>query len=266
MNRFFKELNLSIPFQATYIAWTDYRNQITDLITNALEANQKILIIGAGNGLDLDYQRLKKYQVTLVDVDESSINKGMAFQNVLFDYIIEDVTGLPSEFYKALEKNPNLYPQIFNTYTLAYEFNHEDEYDAIIILPIYTQLLIPLFYQLEKHAEIHELMTFVGQRIQLFHRKLKALLKDNGTIIVFSDILEYDFTDKTALLLIDQQQDQNFLKEHVYQYIRGYGHGLGSYGLYDLREEMNSMNEHYLLWPFDTNRLMLVQHESFKKK
>lgn len=265
MNKFFKDLNQSIPFNHTFKAWSDYRNQVTDLILSYINQQDHVLIIGAGNGLDLDYNRIKSYQITLLDVDETAIHKGMAFQNVTLNYLIKDITGLDALFYKRLEKTPGDYEQIIHDYTLKYVLDLEKQYDKIIILPIYTQLLIPIF-QVNPKADISKLMTFVGQRIQLFHQKMQSILNTKGQLIVFSDILEYNFKEKDALIILDQQNNQAFLKDHVYSYIRGYGHGLGTYGLYDLREDMTSIYEYYLLWPFSKERLLLVQHEVFEQK
>ena len=89
---FLSNMNITQRFniqlnQSTYDrfdAWKDYRKQLTSWVLFALgsKKNQSILVVGAGNLGDLDLQSFKEHQLHFLDIDLSSVKKGVMRQQI----------------------------------------------------------------------------------------------------------------------------------------------------------------------------------------
>lgn len=271
IEQFNKQVNASYDPEIAYQRWTDYRLQLRQFIEPVIEPGQKILIIGAGTCNDLDLSLFASCDLTLLDIDEEAVKLGTARQG--FDgycLVTSDVTGLSAsdfhiEILKAIEGNKM--KDFLDGYRQHYGFNLDKQYDLILVLPIYTQLIIPQYLPLviEKPDALQALMQFTGERIQFLHQILRKHLSDHGQIISISDLMEYPTDHEAAKYLMAHQEDKAILESHFEDYTAHFGLGLGAYGLSELAEEMRVIRSDFFIWPFDDERLFLVKGQVYTK-
>lgn len=261
MNKAFNnQVNRSINSDQVFKAWKSYREAIMSFIG---QRTGRILVVGAGNCFDLDLKAFKDSQLTLLDIDEAAMIAGMARQDVVFQTISMDLTGLPESFYHGFKEavNGNRLEAYIEDLTPDFDYELED-YDCIIVMPIYTQLILPLVLDLviSNQANLELTMQFIGALIQMINNKLISHTKE---IIVFSDLIEYERDSEEGRYLNHHQDHKIILETHVIDYLSQYGHGLGSFGQADLMKNMATISD-YFVWPFDENRIILVKGEKGK--
>lgn len=268
---FNKKNNKSYDQVAAFDAWEDYRLKVSSYIKPLLKNESRVLIIGAGACNDLNLEIFSECQVTFLDIDIDSVELGLKKQNFSnYKLIEDDILGLDKTPFMAKLSNgmkKKKIKPIFSSFREQYNFELDEIYDLIIILPIYTQLLLPQLYAsiMKSDTLIQETMQFIAERIQYFHATIHEALEDSGQIIAFSDLLEYDRKTEEAAYLLAHKDHSIILAKHYEDYLASYGHGLGSYGLLDLAEEMLLQNEDYFIWPFSEDRLLLVKGNIYKK-
>ncbi|HOO44042.1 MAG TPA: hypothetical protein PKU69_03130 [Bacillota bacterium] len=87
------------------------------------------------------------------------------------------------------------------------------------------------------------------------------MIKDNGNLIVVSDIFEF----QTSSSLYAQLKTVDDLDDYHKKYIDTYGLGLGDYGLEDMNSKAKRISSKWLEWPFTKNMAIFVKVELFVK-
>lgn len=274
-----QQLNKSYNASESYIRWTDYRNRLFQTYGKYLDDISAFMIAGAGfcNDINLKEVAGRVNEVTLLDIDMESMKTGIMNQKVKEDKIVmmeEDLTGLDNDhfFEKVIHMlqadDLNGIRRYFSDETILLDdLKLKSRYDGIMISSIYTQLLLTqysfLLGQLIKEDEftdyLEPFMFFISKVIQKVNSALLRHIKENGIIICFSDILEYDNNDIQLMMLGDNIDNPEIISSFVQDYTDKYGHGLGSFGILDMEEQMNLIDYSWHLWPFDENRTMLVK-------
>lgn len=261
MNKEFNhQVNASMNSDQNFELWTDYRNAIMSFIA---DVQGKILIVGAGNCFDLDLKKFKGCDVTLLDIDKNAMISGMDRQGVSYNTIELDITGLPISFYSDFKTAVEYDRLEAYIESLEADFSFTlDDYDYIIVMPIYTQLILPMVIDLviSKQEDIDFTLGFIGMIIQMINHKLKSHAKH---LIVFSDLIEYGKSSEEGKYIWHHREHKIVLESHVGEYLNQYGHGLGSFGQADIMDNTTSITD-YFVWPFDENRILLVKGEKGK--
>ena len=251
-----KKLNSSYNVYEKYNSYKSYRKQVTDRIMSILSTDSSLLIVGAGNLSDLDLSALSKYEVTLLDIDEEAMKEGIKRQGLNlkdFTLIKGDLTGLETtDFFSNLD-------EMRDDYLLSPIKISLSQYDIIIVLPIYTQLLLPQLIEILGYERIQAYLPLIQNRIDVLNNFLREHLKPEGKVIAFSDVLEYDHSQEEYQYLKVHENNAMLLDDFYTQYLNTYGHGLGSYGLFEMSQKLNVFKEDYLIWPFSKERLMLIK-------
>lgn len=265
---FNKTLNKSYDVHEYYKMWATYRNEISHYIKTIDLDNKTVLVVGAGNCNDIDLKIFKQSHVTLLDIDQEAVEKGVIRQGMSldsFDIIEMDLLQLSDTFFDDFEKavNDKRMDDVLKLKEISYGL---DAYDIIIILPIYTQFILPQVLPLIVHDEglISEVMNYIGGKIVSVNQAIRRHLKEAGVICVLSDILEYEISSEAGKYLLAHSDHEIILAQHFESYLNSYGHGLGSYGQLEMLNSYRKLNEKYFVWQFDENRLLLVKGETGK--
>lgn len=265
--KFQTQVNQSFDLQKAFQDWKAYRKIITDYITNYLKPGHRVLIIGAGALNDIDLSAMSNQNLTFLDIDEESLAWGLDNQGGQGHIVLADITGLNDAFHAGLVSaiESDELESFLSAFRGAYDFSLSDTFDRIVILPIYTQLIMPQYLPyLKSQEQAHRLMQFIGERIQYLHAALRQALRPEGMIIALSDVLEYERNSEEASYLLAHKDNPMILENHFQQYLSYYGHGMGSYGLMELSEEMTLISQGITLWPFDDQRLFMVKMQTVK--
>jgi hypothetical protein len=273
--------------------WREYRNALTNhLLTIISNFNKSvnIIIIGNGNCDDIDLKRLneKANKLVLTDIDD------LALKSAIEKYQLESVDIIPMD-YLGFEDN-ELW-NMFLTNIIKLETNqykdylnkmfqqkkpspltkHINAYDYVIVSPIYTQLLLPVFLQQlsflkdinfeEKNLNyLKELfLKHLSKIIIEFNQNIFNLGNNNSYYTIISDVLEAeinsDFHNKADIAFNDNQMD--ILLD---EYREKYGYGIGDYGLENAKDFGNEINNFWLKWSFSSKRVLYVKISDYTKK
>lgn len=255
--------------ETTHQNWSTYRAELATYIKPHLKKD--ILIIGAGFCSDLDLSLFSESNVTFLDADIDPINEGCKqqdfsdYKTIKADILGLDQTPFMQKLKRGLEKK-KLRPTL-KAFREVYEFDLDQTYDLIIVMPVYSLMLLPQIFKSIRNSEdmIQEAMTFVAERIQLFHNILQGALNEDGKLLSFSDVIEYPASSKEAQEIIEADSQQT-LKNHYDTYINSFGHGIASYALHDLSEEMNEINGNFFIWPFTEQTVFMVKGGCYTNK
>jgi len=262
MEQFYSKLNSSYDVDMLYKRYENYRQEVSHIIKKQLKPRDSVLIVGPGNLNDLDLETFTDQPVHMLDIDLRSVEEGIRRQNHLIsDYrlIQGDITGLSkSGFYN----NFNLLQLDYDKIEFDFELN---QYDLIIILPIYTQILLPQLMMEVSYESLNAYLPLIQERINNFNSLLYRHLNEEGRLVIFSDVLEYKTDQEEAKYLIAHKNHKIILDDFFNSYLNTFGHGLGSYGILDASTKVRQNELGYLVWPFSDDRTMLVQWLSGKK-
>jgi len=277
-----------------------------------------LCVIAAGNLADVDYLSLQESSLTsvvLTDIDLKGMQEGYSYQNLekvshhltftlrAINYLGEESEDLIRTFLQEMHRQPQN-PQekiddlinklahsidkmttssITSLPVISQENHTVRGYDGVLVLPIYTQLL---FFQLD--VELHAVSCWQANRhyffsqmasiIERFNQWVVSLVKQGGSLLVFSDIIEEKLNEPemTEPEMTEPEKNESkstFLKateissqvvcKAIDTYEAMYGHGLGSYGLLNMAELASQQEEYYLSWRFDQERRFLVKGVRF---
>lgn len=268
---FNEQLNASYNKTSHYNNWIHHRSEVSKNISNLPLANKDVLIIGVGNANDIELSIFKDcHRTVLLDIDLESVKLGIERQhlNQVFELEHYDLTGLGGtnfiqDYLESLEAHND--EKVLSDYKNIYTPYDLGAFDVVIVLPVYTQLLLPQLLPFIKEPEaVSRLLTFIAYRIQMLNNQLRSSLKDHGSLCLFSDVLEYETNSEEAKYLTAHTEHKILLEQHFQNYVTSYGHGLGSYGLEEMSGEIRPAIEDFLIWPFDDKRMLLVKFQIHK--
>lgn len=279
--------------------WKTYRKDVTSYIlhflTNKNSEILKTLIIGAGNCDDIDLSMIQKTKshIYLSDVDSAALNHAVKsyqidkqkttilqteftglFDSLLWNDFVNNMLKLKTK--QEIDEELKRLQNRIKNYSFLKEY--QNQFDLIIVTPIYTQLLYQQLvvnlsvlesvnYSSELINHINDsFLHFMPTVIQQFNQNTIALLSNRGTLVVMSDI--YEVQNDTPLLqelheyIIQPEQLDSYQKK----YLEKYGYGFGDFGLYHLEETMNLKTYKWFEWPFSKEKTMFVKVEIFEPK
>lgn len=262
-----KTLNASYDADERYKMWEQYRNDISQFITKVSLIGKSVLIVGAGNLNDIELKIFESCQVTLLDIDVESVERGILRQGFSLDEftLIEgDLTGLNhTVFFEKLDETTTESLEAFKEVEIDI---HLETYDIIVVLPIYTQLLLPQLVKLNLTYEgLNIYLPLIQNRIEKVNALLRHHIKDKGFMIVLSDVLEYNARSEEGQYLNANRYQNIILEEFYNSYLENFGHGLGSYGIYEMNKFYRTVFKDFFVWPFDSKRIMLIEAQIMKK-
>lgn len=255
-----------------YKRWSLYRETLCDIILESLHLGKPVFIAGAGNLNDIAVKRILEItgKMLLTDIDVHAVISGLRLQKIESNGIEVkkiELTGLDnSEFFS--EVNGFIVKRDFirlRKYLETYNLNEEnycigERFDNVLLSPVYTQLLLPQFLDISaQNAAIEILMEFIGKVIHKVNKSILLLANTGARICIWSDILEYANDDPALSDIVSHISDEKWMDGMYESYLAMYGHGLGSYGILDMRKMVSVSSEKWLLWPFIESRTMLVK-------
>lgn len=294
LREFNKQLNSSDKNR--FYFWESYRRLLTDFIIDNIKSNldpvENVLIIGAGNCDDIDLFRLAKIvkNITLSDIDKSALNNvykkfNIDKKNIEVKEI--DYTGLDQNYeWNNLidiilkDFSQKTITELFKNITYVSvnnKLSFNQEYDCVIVSPIYTQLLYPQisanvnllrklnYPESSINLIINTFLNFIPQIINNFNKNISSLLKQKGLAIIISDIFETTKTSKSYQEIIKIIDDLPSIEKYHYDYQKKYGIGLGDYGLSNIEEYLNIIKFKWFEWPFSIDKSIFVKSEILKK-
>ena len=289
IEKFNNDVNNSGDLRRKYESWAEYRRNITDFIANSIENenNDSVIVFGAGecNDLDIAFLTKKFNKVVLTDIDIKSVAEGIKRQNIQenlkkkISIVQADYTGLREEgFFEVLseisserQKKEKIIQYIKSTIekvkTDKILSEHKGIYDAVIVLPTYTQLvytqmetMLRILYEYKIYTieDLNKILTAMHYSmpviIKNYNNLIISMTKGKGVLLVFSDAAE--ITDrKTAENIASKLGDKSFVESYLEKDFCEFG----ILGVNDLKLKSLIIHEEYRLWPFNDEKQYLVE-------
>lgn len=277
--KFYRTLNESVSTDDNFDRWFAYREDVTSYAVNSMWKNGSCFILGAGNLFDINLNKISENsdEIVLGDIDIASIYSGIAkYKKASNKTSVEmiDIAGMDRNrlFYNVHESISKNDSKKVLEYLQSYKYNTEYEtinYDNVFVSAIYTQLFIPQMLTLLNQQEnltteskqeiLDKSLAFSAKLITHVNDLVLKLAADDATVCAWSDVLEYENQDPALLDIKNHINDKNWIDSFYQSYIRDYGHGLGSYGIQDISDRLNRVEEKWLIWPFNKNRTLIVK-------
>jgi len=269
IKEFYYNINQSNDQNLQFKRWKNFREEKYNRMKNHI-INKDIIILGAGNCNDLDLKSIKSNVkgLTLADIDSTSIREGIKRHNLLeseIKIIENDFTGLGNNFYITFKKmvdnreNPDT---IFNKLSeIISDIDPKKiinkKYDVVVSTPIYSQLVYPTLISIIDQSNYREdkklrrkILDLMPSIIGNFNDFMLSISKDGAKIIVWADLMEFRTNDKI---------DKNNLANIYTNYIREYGIGIPGFGLIDIVEKIEIIENFWDIWPFSSEKKYLVK-------
>ena len=266
-------------------------------LVERLNDNQKVIVIGAGKMKDFSATFFVRRfdEVVITDVDMNSVIEAESKLN-LSDKDKKKITKIRIE-YTGFEKNAffqDFKERIINCRTFEkidqvlsskmeglenYRFlrDYENSGDLIYVSPIYTQLIYNQVLRecsvlrengypehMLKYIENVMLDKMVGV-INTFNDNIIKALKDDGYLMVLSDVFQLDKKSDFYLRVKNGIRSHEVMEEMYEGYKKKYGMGIGDYGLLNLDGKLKSYLSRWLIWPFDEKSSFVVKLKIYKK-
>jgi hypothetical protein len=266
-------------------------------LVERLNGNEKVIVIGAGKMKDFSATFFVRRfdEVVLTDVDMNSVIEAES-KLKLSDKDKKKITKIRIE-YTGFEKNAffqDFKERIINCRTFEkidqvlaskmeglenYRFlrDYENSGDLIYVSPIYTQLVYNQVLRecsvlrengypehMLKYIENVMLDKMVGI-INTFNDNIIKALKDDGYLIVLSDVFQLDKKSDFYLRVKNGIRSHEVMEEMYEGYKKKYGMGIGDYGLLNLDDKLKSYLSRWLIWPFDEKSSFVVKLKIYKK-
>jgi hypothetical protein len=270
-----------------------FRNQVDktlEIIIQSMSNKENACIIGAGQCRDFSlpiFIDLFNYTL-LTDIDEKTVLE-MVDTSSRLQFKQVEYTGFDSyRFFQdfkeqmnsskdilQIEQNINEKLEAIKQYTFLQE--HFGLMDLVYVSPIYSQLV---YQQILQECNLLRLSGFPEENIRhieslmldkminvidQFNNNIVSLLKDEGHLIVLSDIFELEHGSMFHKRIANEINNIEMMNSIHKEYVGQYGMGLGDYGLYNLDKKMHEINSKWLLWTFTEKRSYAVKLKIYIK-
>ncbi|WP_375533282.1 hypothetical protein [Paenibacillus terreus] len=195
--------------------WVKFKNMYRDYFSVVLSRNNvvtnKALILGAGNGNDIDISFFEEHfqEIVLVDIDEEALDRfiSKATQPEKFRKVVIDLSGLAGKLTPAIfEKSQKKLIEYVERLKPTHDFSQlkDEKFDFIFSSNFITQLLYPYFTNMLLIKGRVPGPNILAPLSKLSHRVIKGLLSHihslldpHGVFIHSSDMVELT-VDKTT--------------------------------------------------------------------
>ena len=284
------------PHESRY--FQDKINLLLKTFFEQLEEHDRACVIGAGNLTDFSVKEFLRvfHAVTLTDIDEISMKRALSFQRFSrqefkrVEVLKVEYTGFEEQdlfasfkerFVNCLskEKIEQVVEHIFNA-AKDYQFLKDSfgMFDFVYVSPIYTQLL---YHQISHLVDqlIHSgypeplgryikevVLQQMPDMIDRFNNNVISLLKDNGSMMVLSDVFELKHNSGFYRRVKNGIKNFDVMEEIYEGYKKKYGMGLGDYGLYNLDDKLHQHISRWLIWPKDDEESYIIKLKIYNQK
>ncbi|MBN1777152.1 MAG: hypothetical protein JW811_03435 [Clostridiales bacterium] len=290
---FNRDVNQSGDLLAKYRDWSGYRVQVSALIGEAFARNPKTgkaLVTAAGtlNDIDLRFLCSKLAMLTLSDADTDGMEQGIARQGLSdaergkIEIHKTDYTGANgSDFFGKLETLVNrevsaaeiadYLKTAMSALADAPAQVFTERCPLVISCPVYTQLLytqIEVFLRLlfeaglYSHDDLNCILNAAYGAMPGILRRYNAMLlsacEPGGLLVLLSDIIEMNRDGEAYRKARQAAKDGCLDVQKAEAMTAQYGSELSIIGRGDFRLKTETLQEKYLLWPFDENKAYLV--------
>ncbi len=267
-------------------------------LVERLNDNKIAIVIGAGKMKDFSATFFVRRfdEVVLTDVDMNTVIEAEGKFN-LSEKDKKKITKIRIE-YTGFEKNAffqDFKERIINCRTFGkidqvissklrgledYRFlrDYEGSGDLVYVSPIYTQLVYNQILRecsvLRENGYPEHMLKYIEntmldkmvQIIDTFNDNIIRTLKDDGYLIVLSDVFQLDKKSNFYLRVKNGIRSHEVMEEMYEGYKKKYGMGIGDYGLLNLDEKLKSYLSRWLIWPFDEDSSFVVKLKIYKKR
>ncbi|HPJ01891.1 MAG TPA: hypothetical protein PKU80_03530 [Candidatus Limiplasma sp.] len=290
---FNRDVNQSGDLLRKYAAWSGYRARVAALIGDALAQHPAIdraLVLAAGNLNDIVLHFLcgNLRSLTLSDADTDAVERGIDRQSLSegerakIQIVQADYTGAAQAgFFDALEKRVR---QQATAQELAHHIQAalavlaaapiqkvEQPYPLVVSCPVYTQLLytqievfLKLLYEAQRYSydDLNLILNAAYGEIPGILTRYNTMLCNacapDGRIVLLSDMVEMDIGGKAYCQAQQAAANGQINAQDAVALIAEYGSELAQIGREDFRKRTQTIQEQYLLWPFDESKAYLV--------
>jgi hypothetical protein len=284
---FYRSLNVTRQYQKQYQHFKDLN---TMDLSKLIEAHhvQSFCMIGAGNLEDFHIKPVFSLlsRVLLTDIDKKSVDDAVEKADVAHSNLqIKQVeyTGVQqtklldsfelelSQRKSVIEVEQFINQMITKLNKTSFLDDEKGKFDLVYISPIYTQLLFyPLTMVLDEmirkgfskalgEQAKSSLLQGMVAILSHFNQTIQSLIKNQGLLVVLSDVFELKHTDE-MFQTIEKNIDDFDKIERIYQdYVNSYGMGLGDYGLYDVSSHMKTVSSEWIVWPKNNSESYIVK-------
>jgi len=102
--------------------------------------------------------------------------------------------------------------------------------------------------------------------IDRFNHNLLGLLKEEGSMMVLSDVFELEQSSGFYRRVKNSIKNYDVMEEIYEGYKKKYGMGLGDYGLYNLDDKMQTIVSRWLIWPKNEESSYIVKLKIYNYK
>ncbi len=295
---FNRDLNTSLKHNSKD---TDAFRLQVDLILKSLverlSDKEKVIVIGAGKMKDFSATFFVQSfdEVILTDIDMISVNESVNDLNIS-EKDKKKITKIRIE-YTGFEKNSffkDFKERIINCRTFEkidqvitskldgldnYHFlkDYQNSGDLVYVSPIYTQLVYNQVLRecsiLRENGYPEHMIKYIENImldkmvhiIDKFNENIISSLKDDGYLLVISDVLQLDNKSDFYLRVKNGIRSHEVMEEIYTGYKDKHGIGIGDYGLLNLDEKLKSHLSRWLIWPFDESTSFVVKLKIYKK-
>ncbi len=271
----------------------EFRTQV-DLVLRSVIRNMstkdQVIVIGAGkcNDFSLPIFIEEFNQVILTDIDEESMHEcsrkrpNLEFRQV--EYTGFDKVDFFCDFKERIVTTQDyskidqiIEQKLEGLENYRFLIDQEGLSDMVYVSPIFTQLVYTQIMlecsELRAHGYPEHLLKYVENKmldempkiIDRFNENLKFLLKDDGYLVVLSDIFELENGTEFFQRVKNGIKNKDVMDEIYEGYQRKYGYGLGDYGLYSLDEKLDEMKCRWMFWPFTERKSFAVKMKIYQK-
>ena len=299
MEIFNRDLNTSLNQENKDV--DAFRLQVDLILKSLVERlndNKIAIVIGAGKMKDFSATFFVRRfdEVVLTDVDMNTVIEAEGKLN-LSEKDKKKITKIRIE-YTGFEKNAffqDFKERIINCRTFEkidqvissklqgledYRFlrDYEGSGDLVYVSPIYTQLVYNQILRecsvLRENGYPEHMLKYIEntmldkmvQIIDTFNDNIITTLKDDGYLIVLSDVFQLDKKSNFYLRVKNGIRSHEVMEEMYEGYKKKYGMGIGDYGLLNLDEKLKSYLSRWLIWPFDEGSSFVVKLKIYKKR
>lgn len=291
MEQFNRRLNSSVEVKNK--SDFSFRNQVDSILQELIHSmnnKENLCIIGAGQCREFSLPIFMDAfdHVLITDIDSKTVLETIDIaSNLIFKQVeytgfeegsfFKDFNDLITKTHttKQIDEIINKKLQVIENY----KFLNEDygSMDLVYISPIYSQLVyqqvllecnklrLSMFSEhLIKHIESVMLDKMIGV-INRFNINATLLLRENGYLIVLSDIFELEHGSAFHSKVSKEIRSKDGMEQIHTEYVNNYGMGLGDYGLYNLDKLVHEIKSEWLLWKFTEKRSYAVKLKIYNK-
>jgi hypothetical protein len=233
--------------------WKDYRNSISPIIDKYTEG--KTLIIGLGNGNDLDLKNIIKKSTFLeiLDLDIVSVSRCLETYGDIEYSLKEFDLNFIREF--DIKNLDNIFDVINENFVDFKIYFQKKFYDTIIISPIFSQLLYNIVFTFHSltDSQIEDLMDFSKRQIEYIGEFINYILNNNGRLIILNDLVSTSEKVENMELFCDN-------------YFLEYGISPNKYAQDLINQNKIIEHEEYFNWYFNNNQNFIVKMTITRKE